>query len=122
MRAVADTIVKLDIGVVAVCYLHAYTNAAHEQRTREILLSVSPELRVCLSSEVLPEYKEYERMSTTAINAYVMPIVEQYVRRVCDGITAKKVQSPLHIMQSNAGIMTSRAATHRSIHTILSTP
>jgi N-methylhydantoinase A len=122
MQCIADEIAELKIGVVAVCLLHSYANPSHEQRIRDILLERIPGLKVSLSSEVLPEFKEYERMSTTVINAYVMPIVERYLRQIQDSLRQLRVKSDLHIMQSNGGVMTSETAGQKSVHTVLSGP
>lgn len=122
VRSVADELAKNKIGVVAVCLLHSYINPSHEVRVREILKEKIPSLRVCLSSEILPEFKEYERMSTTVINAYVMPIIETYLLRILKSIRHQGVKSDLHIMQSNGGVMTSETASQKSVHTVLSGP
>jgi N-methylhydantoinase A len=122
VRFIAEQIAERKIGVVAVCLLHSYANPSHEQRVREILLERVPGLKVSLSSEVLPEFKEYERMSTTVINAYVMPIVEKYLHQIQGSLKQLHVRSDLHIMQSNGGVMTSETAGQKSVHTVLSGP
>jgi len=122
VRFIADQIAERKIGVVAVCLLHSYANPSHEQRVRDILLERVPGLKVSLSSEVLPEFKEYERMSTTVINAYVMPIVERYLHQIQESLKHLHVRSDLHIMQSNGGVMTSETAGQKSVHTVLSGP
>ena len=70
---------------VAVCYLHAYKEPKHEQETKKILEAKLPGVSVSISSEVFPEIKEYERVSTTIVNAYVRPIVENYLNRLEEG-------------------------------------
>ena len=122
VRFVAEQIAERNIKVVAVCLLHSYANPFHERRIREILLERIPGLKVSLSSEVLPEFKEYERMSTTVINAYVMPIVERYLQQIQERLKQLEVKSDLHIMQSNGGVMTSETAGQKSVHTVLSGP
>jgi N-methylhydantoinase A len=122
VRLVAGQIAEQKIGVVAISLLHSYANPVHERRIREILLEKIPGLKVSLSSEVLPEFKEYERMSTTVINAYVMPIVERYLQQIQERLKQLQVKSDLHIMQSNGGVMTSETAGQRSVHTVLSGP
>lgn len=122
VRAAARAIQEEGIGVVAVCLLHSYINPSHEQRVREILLAEVPELSVCLSSDILPEFKEYERMSTTVVNAYVMPIVERYLRRIIESTQAMGMTSDLNIMQSNGGVMGWETAGKKSVHTVLSGP
>ena len=122
VRIVAAAIKDRSVRVVAVCLLHSYINPAHEQRVREILLESIPDLKVSISSEILPEFKEYERMSTTVINAYVMPIVEIYLQRILHSVKQMGVRSNLHIMQSNGGVMSSETAGQKSVHTVLSGP
>ena len=122
LREVATEIAAREIRVVAVCFLHSYINPSHEERAREILLETIPHVKVCTSCSILPEVKEYERMSTTAINAYVMPIVEAYLQRIVDGIHVRGMRSNLRIMQSNGGLMTAEMAGRVSVHTILSGP
>ncbi len=122
VRRVAQTIRQRAVGVVAVCLLHSYANPAHERRIREILLAELPALKVSLSSDVLPEFKEYERASTTVVNAYVMPIVERYLERVVGGLREVGVGTGLNIMQSNGGVMTAETAGRKSVHTVLSGP
>jgi len=122
LREVATEIAARGIRVVAVCFLHSYINPSHEERAREILLETIPHVKVCTSCSILPEVKEYERTSTTAINAYVMPIVEAYLQRIVDGIHVRGMRSNLRIMQSNGGLMTAEMAGRVSVHTILSGP
>ena len=122
VRKIAKILVDEGIGIVAVCLLHSYANPSHELRIRDILKETAPELRVCLSCETLPEYKEYERSSTTVINAYVMPIIEQYLGKIQKEIKKMGIQSDLHIMQSNGGVATSQEASKKSVQTVLSCP
>lgn len=122
VRFVAREIAERGIGVVAICFLHSYVNPSHEKRARDILLEEIPGLKVSISSEVLPEFKEYERMSTTVINAYVMPIVERYLHQLRRGLRELGIESDLHVMQSNGGVMTSETASQKSVHTVLSGP
>jgi len=122
VRFVAQQIAERGIKVVAICFLHSYANPLHEKRARDILLEQVPGVKVSISSEILPEFKEYERMSTTVINAYVMPIVERYLQQLRDSLKKIGVTSDLHIMQSNGGVMTSETASQKSVHTVLSGP
>ena len=107
---------------IAVCLLHSYANAAHERRLGELIREHFPEAEVSLSSDVIPEFREYERASTTAANAYVMPIVRRYVARLAERTAAIGVPAEIHIMQSNGGLMTARAAGEQSVRTMLSGP
>ena len=117
-----DRLLKEKIEALAVCLLHSYVNPVHEIRIKEIAKRKAPELLVCISSEVLPEIKEYERTSTTVINAYVLPVVQQYCSRLRADLDNVGVKAPLHIMQSNGGLMTANAAAERPCNIIESGP
>jgi N-methylhydantoinase A len=107
---------------VAVCLLHSYANPAHEQIVKAILQEGYPEAFVTVSSDILPEYREYERMSTVCINAYVMPKVNSYVKHLQDELRLMGVGSDLYIMQSNGGVITAQTARESSARTVLSGP
>ena len=111
-----------DVDAIAVCLLHSYANPAHERALGEALRRSLPGVTVALSHEVLPEFKEYERMSTTAINAYVSPVMERYLRRLEHTISDAGLKSELYIMQSNGGTMGVETAIERPVHTIMSGP
>ena len=113
-----DRLLKEKIEALAVCLLHSYVNPVHEIRIKEIAKRKAPDLLVCISSEVLPEIKEYERTSTTVINAYVLPVVQQYCSRLRADLDNVGVKAPLHIMQSNGGLMTANAAAERPCNII----
>ena len=110
------------IEVLAVCLMHSYANPAHEEQIREIVARRSPELLTSVSADVLPEIREYERTSTTVINAYVMPIVRRYLATLRTGLDKSGVKAPLLIMQSNGGLMTDAAAAAKPMHIIESGP
>ena len=114
----------LDNGVesVAVCLLHSYANPEHEQIIAQTLAEKAPDVNLTISSELLPEMKEYERTSTTVINCYVRPVVESYLIRLTDGLTDMGVTVPLTVMQSNGGLATSDIAKERPVYCIESGP
>jgi len=116
-RLVADGVEAL-----AVCLINSYANPAHERAVRAVVERVAPHLTLCLSSDVLPEVKEYERTSTTVINAYLLPVVTRYLESLIEGLTAIGVRSPLRIMQSNGGTMDARRAARLPIHIVESGP
>jgi N-methylhydantoinase A len=107
---------------VAVCFLHAYANDAHERAVEAILREAAPELSVSISSRVLPEIKEYERTSTTVINAYIKPVVGRYLEAFETHLRALGIAAPLSIMQSNGGLMPAATAREAPIHIIESGP
>jgi len=106
VRAVAATLREKNIESLAVCFLHAYTNGAHEARTRDILREECPDLYVSLSHEVCPEIREYERTSTTVANAYVQPLMARYLTGLSESLAATGIDCPLLLIMS-AGSLTS---------------
>jgi N-methylhydantoinase A len=117
-----DRLLGERIEALAVCLLNAYANPVHEALIKAVVTERAPALPLCLSSEVLPEIKEYERTSTTVINAYVMPVVQRYLATLRKGLGDIGVGSPLLIMQSNGGLMTAEAASRTPMHIIESGP
>ena len=117
-----DRLLAEKIEALAVCLLHSYANPAHEERIAEIVRKRAPDLTLSVSSHVLPEIREYERTSTTVINAYVMPIVKRYLGTLRSGLDGVGAKAPLMIMQSNGGLMTDEAAATRPVHIIESGP
>jgi N-methylhydantoinase A len=120
-RAV-DALLAEKIESVAVCLLHSFTNPAHELMIRDIVRDKAPGLPCSVSCEVLPEIKEYERTSTTVVNAYVMPVVSSYLKALRHGLDEAGVHARLLLMQSNGGLTTDAAAVERPIHIIESGP
>src|SRR5919108_4805754 len=119
---VLDELLAQRVDAIAVCLLHSYANPAHELAIKEIAARKAPQLPCSISYEVLPEIKEYERTSTTVINAYVTPIVASYLRALRKGLDEAAVRAPLLLMQSNGGLTTDRAALERPIHIVESGP
>src|SRR3989454_194501 len=117
-----DRLLAQGIEALSVCLLNAWANPVHEERIKSIVERRAPGLPLCISSEVLPEIKEYERTSTTVINTYVLPIVRRYLATLRAGLDGIAVRGPLLIMQSNGGLMTDAAAAARPTHIIESGP
>ena len=116
-----------DAGVesVAVCYLFSFMNPAHETTTGRILGEEFPEATISLSSAVLPRLREWPRMSTTLLNAYLEPVLVRYIGDLSDGLDAEGVKTPQRfLMQSNGGVMPFSAAIAggKTVHTMLSGP
>lgn len=122
VREIAKDMKTKNVQAVAVCLLHSYANPIHEQKIKEILSEELPELIISVSSEILPEFREYERMSTVCINAYVMPKVNKYVADLAEQLHNLEVKSGLYIMQSNGGVITAETARESSARTVLSGP
>ncbi len=102
-REVAD-LVDRGIEALAVCFLHAYRNPAHERAVAELVRREFPRLLVSLSHEVVPEIREYERASTTAANAYVQPLVARYLARLAGALDERGDRSRFYLMQSAGGM------------------
>jgi len=117
-----DRLLAEGIETLAVCLINSYANPVHEQQIKEIVQRRAPGLPLCISAEVLPEIKEYERTSSTVINAYVMPVVQRYLATLRTGLEEIEVGAPLLIMQSNGGLMTADAASRMPMHIIESGP
>ena len=94
---------------VAVCLLFSFMNPSHEQRLRDMIKEVAPEAHVYLSSETLPQIREYPRLATTVVNAYIAPVVIRYIHRLEKALASRALRRPLYIMQSNGGSLTSGA-------------
>lgn len=107
---------------LAVCLLHAYRDGAHERRLREIVVARYPDLPVVLSSEVLPTFREYERASTTAMAAYLVPLVGRYLSRLESHLAEKAPQAELFVMQSSGGVLPSSGSHDRGVDMLNSGP
>ncbi|MCS5722877.1 hydantoinase/oxoprolinase family protein [Herbiconiux sp. CPCC 203407] len=123
LREVARQLVE-DEGVIslAVCYLHSYLDPSHEQRTAELLREWYPQVTVSVSTDIVREHREYERTSTTVLEAYIRPIFERYVDELEKGLAAKGFDGRFLIMRSGGGSMTSATAKQSPTHTVLSGP
>ena len=111
-----------DVEAIAVCYLNAYANPDHERRSADRLRAIWPEVHVSVSSDVLPEFREYERLSSTVVNAYLMPVTRRYFRRFEAEVAQLGIPDPPFIMNSGGGIMTPEQAGQRPIDTLFSGP
>ena len=120
-RAIAE-IAAENLESVAVCLIHAYANPEHEQAVAASIRERLPEVYLTLSSEVLPEIREFERTSTTVANAYVMPVLDRYLSTLETGLGAFEITTPLLTMQSNGGVMTAKRARARPVQLIESGP
>ena len=107
---------------IAVSFLHSYINPEHELKMRELIIKNIPDVYITLSSEVLPEYREYERASTITINAYLQPPIKRYMSRLEDRKNQLNIRPKIHIMQSNGGIISIENASNQSVRTIFSGP
>src|ERR687896_1999137 len=113
---------EADVDAVAVCFLFSFLNPEHEARVAEIVREEFPEAFLSVSSEVLPQYREYERFSTVCLNAFIGPKVASYVRRLEEELRALDVRTGVHLMTSASGVSTPEAATARPVNLLMSGP
>jgi N-methylhydantoinase A len=110
-----------EIESVAICFLHAYANPVHEKKAMEIIRERIPNVFVSCSHQVWPEFREYERTSTTVLNAYIRPSVDRYLRRMGEELSAEGV-GVFSVMKSNGGLTSAENARHFPVHLIESGP
>jgi N-methylhydantoinase A len=128
LRDLASKIKAADVEAVAITFLHSYANPVHEQRAKEVLGPLLPGIVVCTSTEILAEFREYERASTTVLNAYLMPVMDRYLGSLSEllqspneGLGLAKGK-PVMVMEASGGLMTVPSARARPVHTVLSGP
>jgi N-methylhydantoinase A len=120
-RALLRTLAAEPVEAIAVCFINSYLNPAHEQQLRTLIVEeLGHDASVCLSSEIYPQIREYDRTSTTVINASLVPVVDRYLNHVEKYLTA--YSDRLLIMQSNGGIMSAQAARRKPAYMIESGP
>ena len=117
-----DMLLAAGVDAIAVCLINAYASGMHERRVRDLIRERNRAIPVSLSSELVPEIKEYERTSTTVVNAYVLPPVRRYLRRLTQELDASGIATPLEIMQSSGGVMLADLAAERPFNIIESGP
>ncbi len=122
VRRIASDFAAAGIMSVAVCLLHSYANDEHEWQVHDLLKSEHPHLAVSLSSELSQEWREFERTSTSVVNAAVAPIVDAYLERLEQRLRKRGFSGDLLIMQSNGGVMTVQDARRRAVATLMSGP
>src|SRR5262249_31490646 len=113
---------RAGVDAVAVCYLHSYRDPRHEKRTRQAIQKGLPGAYVSLSSEVLPQIKEYERFCTTVVNAYVGPALASYLGNLGRRLGAAGYAGPVLIMQSHGGVATIPDSIRLAAGAVLSGP
>jgi N-methylhydantoinase A len=123
VREAAERVRAESVASVAISFLHAYANPAHERRAAEIVREVVGDCAfITCSSEILAEIREYERTSTAVVNAYVGPVVQRYIRSLESSLAGAGISAPLQIMQSSGGLMSAAAAIRKPAHLVESGP
>lgn len=111
-----------ELEAVAVCFIHSYANPHNEQIARTVLEKLWPNSNIVLSSEVMPELREFERTSTTSVNAYVQPIISRYLNHLEEMLRQRGYERDVLLIQSNGGLMSLNVATRFAVNTVLSGP
>ncbi len=117
-----DDLCSSGIEALTISLMHSYANPDHERRLRDIVAARHPDIPVSLSSDILPEFREYDRAITTVMNDYVRPIMKRYLSRIEERLETDGVDAHLHIVRSDGGLMSAKAAAERPGHTVLSGP
>ena len=122
VEVVAKAIVEGEYEAVAVSLIHSYVDPLHELEVKELLKELLPDIPIIMSHDVAPEWREYERTSTTVTSVYITPRVRSYLRRLATALTEKGLTAELHITQSNGGAMIADSAADRAVLTLYSGP
>ena len=121
-REMTDELVRNGADSITISLLHAYANPVHELRLRDVVASAYPDLPISLSSEILPEFREYERTLVTVMNAYVRPGMRRYLDNFRHKLENERFNSRLHIVRSDSGLMGVERAMELPVYTLLSGP
>jgi N-methylhydantoinase A len=119
---VAGQCAAAGVDAVAICFINAFVNPVHEEAAAALFRRDFPDLPVTVSSELVPQIQEYERTSTTVVNAYIRPVIERYARRLEQRLETLGITVPLNIMQSNGGVLSADIAARKPIFIIESGP
>jgi N-methylhydantoinase A len=122
VEAAGAQLAAAGIEAIAVCLINSYRNPAHEQRTEAILREHFPGLLVTTSYAVLPERKEYERTSTTVVNAYLLVAMRAYLRNLEDGLRSIGIAAPVRVITSNGGMLSAETAREKPVFIVASGP
>ncbi|MDX2201275.1 MAG: hydantoinase/oxoprolinase family protein [Hyphomicrobiaceae bacterium] len=122
VQGAAETLLAKGATALAIVFINAYANAANERAALAAARAVWPNEHVCCSSDILPEIREFERASTTALNAYLQPVVGSYLARLEQALAENSFAGSFHIVQSNGGIMSTATARRLPVRTALSGP
>ena len=122
VRAAVEVLRAKKVEAIAICMMHSYANPAHERRTALLVRQLWPQAYLCASSEVLPEFREFERFATTAVNASLMPVMDRYLESFERGVADLGIGIAPRVMQSNGGAVTPSAVRRVPVNTFFSGP
>jgi N-methylhydantoinase A len=122
VRRAAESLRAQGVEALVIHFIHSYVNDGHERRARDLVATSWPNPYVTVSSELLPEYREYERGTTAAINGFVQPIIDRYLRRLASELARQGYRRELLVMQGNGGTMSVEVAARHAVNTLMSGP
>ena len=122
LQTVEQLISEFEIEALAICFLHAYKNPEHEQSAQRLIRERFPQLAISISSDIIREYREYERTSTTVLNAYIQPIFENYIDSLHSSLERNEFTGDFYITRSGGGAMLAQEAKKTPVQTIYSGP
>jgi N-methylhydantoinase A len=122
VRQAAEFLRGKDVAAVAICFMHAYANPEPEERARAILRECWPEVAICTSSDVLREFREFERFASTSVNASLLPVIDRYLADLVAGLRSVGLRTPPLVMQSNGGAVSVATVRALPINTFFSGP
>ena len=122
VRSAARALRHAEVAAVAICFLYGFVRPEHEETARRILADELPGAFICTGNEVAPEFREYERMSTAVVNAYLGPVMQGYIHRLADRLATLGVRAAPHLTQSNGGVIGFEQAARLPVRTVLSGP
>jgi N-methylhydantoinase A len=120
VRQAALELREAGVASIAICFLFSYLNPEHERRAKAIVEQHCPGIFVTCSHEVSPQFREFERFTTTAMNAFIGPLVRDYVGRLAESLRAEGFDGEVHIMRSNGGVSPARAIAELPVYTLMS--
>jgi N-methylhydantoinase A len=122
VRAAARKLRAAGVSAIAISFLYSFVRPEHELRAKEIVQEEYPEAFICTSHEIAPEFREFERLSTAVVNAYLGPVMKRYIERLAPRLTALGMAVTPHLTQSNGGVIGFETAADKPVRTVLSGP
>src|SRR5258706_89199 len=122
VRRAAAWLKARGVEALVIHFIHSYVNAGHERRAREVAAAEWPNAYITVGAELLPEYREFERGTTAAINGFVQPVIDRYLRRLAGELAKQGYRHELLVMQGNGGTMSVDVAARHAVNTLMSGP
>jgi len=122
VRRAVEVLRSKNVEAIAICFMHAYANSAHEEKARALVKALWPDVYLCTSSDVLAEFREFERFATATVNASLMPVMDRYLERFERGVAELGIRHGPRVMQSNGGAVSPGAVRKLPVNTFFSGP